>query len=285
MASPQLENGFLRLSNELAEALARTPLSGSELRIILTISRECYGRNGGRKVAPLSYGRIAAATGLALRTVQREVGGLLKDHVLVREANRRGNTYGLQKNYELWLTGGVGQLTDDQLTDAQGTEGESVNQPTKLSVNRPTHKKKEEKEKKVRAEKQPADPRFKRIVEHYCQSYEQKHGEKADFGGRDGKTLSEFLQGQPELSVEAICARMDNAFQSTSGYPLDRKFRLYEFLPQHAKYADGPRHRKSSSQSDWKGNGQGETAQTPLLVGRSRPTSEGEAILKRFGVH
>jgi phage replication O-like protein O len=133
-----LENGYLRLSNELAQALARTPLNGSQFRIILTVARECYGRNGGRKMAPLSYGMIAAATGLGLRTVQREVGRLLKANVLGRDANGRRSTYGLQKNYELWATRGVGQLTDDQSTDAKLTEGESVNQPTKHSVNWPT---------------------------------------------------------------------------------------------------------------------------------------------------
>jgi phage replication O-like protein O len=103
MASPQLENGYLRLSNELAEAFARTPLSGSEFRIVLVVYRECYGRNGGQKLAPLTLWRLAKLTSLNLRTVQRETRRLMAAGILVGQ-NGVGQDclYGPGKDYEAW---------------------------------------------------------------------------------------------------------------------------------------------------------------------------------------
>ncbi len=103
MAAPQLENGFLRLSNELAEALARVPISGSQFRIVLVVMRECYGVNGGRKLAPLSIERIARATGLGLRMARRELRRLIETRVIVRDGTPGQRcSYGLQKDFEQW---------------------------------------------------------------------------------------------------------------------------------------------------------------------------------------
>lgn len=280
MASPQTENGYLRLANELAEALMKAPLNGSQWRVVMGVIRESYGWD--RKLAPLSLRRLAAMTGMDRRNVRREIATLVTAGVIVRQdQDGEGTMLGMGKDYESWkLDRGRGLIHP---LGSTGDRGRGRTGDQKGGVNSPPNKEKKERLKKVRAEKQPADPRFKRIVEHYCQLYEKEHKEKADFESRDGKALREFLQRHSELSVEAICARMDNAFQSTSGYPLDQKFRLYEFLPQHAKYTDGPRHRKSSGQSDGKSNGQGELE--TLAVGRSRPTPEGEAKLKKYGVH
>ena len=155
MANPQLENGYLRLSNELAEALARARLNGAQFRIVLTIARECYGRNGGRKVAALSLMKMANRTGLDCRNVQREVNRLLRAGLLTRQPNGGRNLYGIQKDYERWQlpsprklggsAGGDGQFADGQLTNGQVTKEGTVNSPSKGTVNSPTHNKKKEK--------------------------------------------------------------------------------------------------------------------------------------------
>ena len=62
MASPQLENGYARVANEIMEALAVTPLSGIEIRIILVVMRETYGRPKSPKSAALSLGYLAKQT-------------------------------------------------------------------------------------------------------------------------------------------------------------------------------------------------------------------------------
>lgn len=103
MANPQLECGFFRLSNELADAPMRATLSGAQWRIVMAVTRECYGRNGGQKVAPLLLRRIAAMTLLDLRRVRREVTTLLKCGLVGRQQpNSSKALYGLCKDYDLW---------------------------------------------------------------------------------------------------------------------------------------------------------------------------------------
>ena len=43
MASPQKENGFTPISNEILEAVAGASLNGTQLRILLLLWRNSYG--------------------------------------------------------------------------------------------------------------------------------------------------------------------------------------------------------------------------------------------------
>ena len=133
MASPQLENGYLRLSNELAEALARTPLSGSQLRIILTIMRECFGRNGGQKLAQISARKVSTMTDLHIRSVRRELSRLFSAGILARSDDPTHRLYGIQKDYQKWdlkswsLRSNVDGGADQSVTpDRSVTPGRSV---------------------------------------------------------------------------------------------------------------------------------------------------------------
>ncbi len=145
MASPQLENGYLRLSNELAEAIMRTPFNGTQFRILFTVARECYGRNGGQKLAPLSLRQIARKTELNLRSVRREVTTLRSAGILVRQGDIGEDCeYGLAKDYESWRLEKLGQKVRGS-TDPQGVNSRTVpgvNRPPLEAVNRPPHRRK-----------------------------------------------------------------------------------------------------------------------------------------------
>jgi phage replication O-like protein O len=142
MASPQLEHGFMRLANELAEVLARAPLNGSQFRILLLLLRECYGRNGGQKKALLSLRKVAAITGLDLRQVRREAHNLITAGMISRQsANGSGTLYGFVKDYDVWTFGkkrfrGGGEFTPG----GQFTLG--VNQPPQEGVSSPPQRRK-----------------------------------------------------------------------------------------------------------------------------------------------
>jgi len=238
MASPQLGNGFSRIANELLEAIMSYPFGGSQLRILLAVGRECYGRNGGRKLAPLSYGQIATATGLNLRTVQREVTRLLEGDVLVRQSRGVDRLYGLQKNYDRWKVREIGHSADGQSADGDLTVEESVNQPTEESVNQPTHKKKEEIKKISRAEKQHADPRYGPSKNSYLTLSEQA-GVKPVFDASDGKGLKILLEQHPNESADEILQWLRNAFNSERGL-LEVGFRFRQFVQFHTQYQLGP---------------------------------------------
>ena len=104
MASPQKENGYTSIANELLEQLYRRRFSASQLKILLLVIRFTYGFN--RKTATLSNTFIAAGTGMHEITVSKEVGTLLRDNVLKlykKPSFHNSRIIGINKDYESWL--------------------------------------------------------------------------------------------------------------------------------------------------------------------------------------
>lgn len=95
-ASPQLEDGYTRIANELLEALAALQCPASVLRIALAVIRETYGYN--RKTAPVSREHIADLIGWGGTRVKQAIAEAVAWGVLVRQ----GRELGLQKDYSLW---------------------------------------------------------------------------------------------------------------------------------------------------------------------------------------
>lgn len=103
MASPQKENGYTSIANELLEQIYRRRFSASQLKILLLVIRFTYGFN--RKTATLSNTFIAAGTGMHEITVSKEVGTLLRDNVLKlykKPSFHNSRVIGINKDYESW---------------------------------------------------------------------------------------------------------------------------------------------------------------------------------------
>lgn len=103
MASPQKENGYTSIANELLEQLYRRRFSASQLKILLLVIRFTYGFN--RKTATLSNTFIAAGTGMHEITVSKEVGTLLRDNVLKlykKPSFHNSRVIGINKDYDGW---------------------------------------------------------------------------------------------------------------------------------------------------------------------------------------
>lgn len=106
MASPQLENGYIRISSEFADILAKTDLSGSELRIILAVMRKTWGWH--KKKDRISLSQLAKMTLLEPRQTRRVLAGLVQRGVIIRESDRDKNVpsniniLGINKDYETW---------------------------------------------------------------------------------------------------------------------------------------------------------------------------------------
>ena len=104
MASPQKENGYTSIANELLEQIYRRRFSASQLKILLLVIRFTYGFN--RKTATLSNTFISAGTGMHEITVSKEVGTLLRDNVLKlykKPSFHNSRIIGINKDYESWL--------------------------------------------------------------------------------------------------------------------------------------------------------------------------------------
>jgi len=100
MASPQLENGHTRISNELIEELSKLQLSGNQWRIIWVILRKTYGYN--KKMDRISYTQFAEMTGIPRKNIPRELNTLIDKKVVLKTEDTYIRTYGINKDYSKW---------------------------------------------------------------------------------------------------------------------------------------------------------------------------------------
>ena len=100
MASPQVENGYTRLANELLEALCRARLGGREMRVVLAVARLTYGY--GEKEAKISLRRLSQLTGIPKEDVCKTLRRLAKKKVVSVRKEKGRLRMGIQKDYEKW---------------------------------------------------------------------------------------------------------------------------------------------------------------------------------------
>jgi phage replication O-like protein O len=101
IGNPQLEKGYTRIANELLQVLCFSKFSSAELRIILLLIRQTYGWR--RKKTFLTANQISHACLISLRHTKRVVSKLIKENVLIREKDEKGNfLIGLNKRYLQW---------------------------------------------------------------------------------------------------------------------------------------------------------------------------------------
>ncbi|MCR5707936.1 MAG: replication protein [Ruminococcus sp.] len=102
MANPRIENGYVRIANELLEAICQLDVSGSEMRILLYIIRRTYGFNKDYAEIPLS--EISAAVGMRREHIQKMLKRLSTKNIIDLRTNggTKPQTISIVKNYERW---------------------------------------------------------------------------------------------------------------------------------------------------------------------------------------
>ena len=99
MASPQKENGYVTIANELAERFSLAGMNGSEYRILWVVLRKTYGFN--KKQDYISLSQFQKSTGMGRKQVVETVRSLVGKRVLLKGKS----IYGLNKDYETWVVG------------------------------------------------------------------------------------------------------------------------------------------------------------------------------------
>lgn len=97
---PQLEDGYLKIANELFDALIKFKLPGNELRIALFVIRKTYGYN--KKSDWISNSQFVAGTGIHKSTVCRIINTLISKKIVSKDANTKHPKYRFNKNYWQW---------------------------------------------------------------------------------------------------------------------------------------------------------------------------------------
>lgn len=106
MASPQKENGYTPIANEIMEALIKYPLPGSQMQCLLLILRKLYGYN--KKHDAISYSQFEKYTNMKRRHVDRAIKELICKNVIsvkkgiTKLGNRTTTTYCFNKDYDTW---------------------------------------------------------------------------------------------------------------------------------------------------------------------------------------
>lgn len=100
MASPQIENGYTRIANELLEGLARQNLSPYESRVLFAVLRKTYGYN--KKVDKISLSQLDDITKIGRVAVSKSIKKLEEKHVLLVDRGARIPSLSLNKNYDEW---------------------------------------------------------------------------------------------------------------------------------------------------------------------------------------
>lgn len=136
MASPQAEDGYTKIANELLEAFSRLGASGSAWRVFMVVLRKTYGYH--KKEDRISLTQFEKMSGLTRVSVCRGLNELIELRVITAKKDGYINTYQVQKDYSLW--GSIKPVTSNK-NDTKS----SIKPVTKTSNKNDTYKRKKEK--------------------------------------------------------------------------------------------------------------------------------------------
>ena len=102
MASPQKENGYTPIANDIMDALIAYRIPGEQMKCLLFILRKTYGFNKKRDAISLS--QFVDATGLKKPNVVRSLSALLSKMIIgvIKSDNGMGHIYEFIKDYDKW---------------------------------------------------------------------------------------------------------------------------------------------------------------------------------------
>jgi phage replication O-like protein O len=140
--SPQLENGYTRISNEIIEKVAAADFNGTAYKIIMVIWRNTYGYN--RKSHKISEGFMSKSTGISKRYISKELNKLIDNNVITvykESTYTEAKELGFNKNIDEWRTK-VPQVNNSSIPTTEGsninktdTVEQSFNSGTKVQHN------------------------------------------------------------------------------------------------------------------------------------------------------
>lgn len=173
MTSPQLEDGYTRIANELLDAIIRAPLSKREMKVVFAVIRKTYGF--GKKEDDLGLAQLAKMTGLHKPDVSNTVSDLVSKRVLNRQPGKRRHVIGVNKTWTEWDGVSKTLTVSESLTVSKILTERLVNHsPPPLVIHQPS---KENQQKKLSKEK--ADARFDRWFSAYPNKKARGAAEKA----------------------------------------------------------------------------------------------------------
>lgn len=100
MASPQLENGYSKIANEILDAFASNRIPGEQMQCLMVIIRRTYGFH--LKDSEISITEFRSATGINKPNICRAVDCLIQKNIIIKKDNGKKATYRFNKYYNTW---------------------------------------------------------------------------------------------------------------------------------------------------------------------------------------
>lgn len=128
MVNPQVENGYVRIANEIIDRLVGLNIPGLELRAILFVLRKTYGYN--QKDDSISYSQVAKALKTKRSRAYLTVKSLISRNILgvYQEVDSLTNRLYFKKDYSKWK---VKKVSTNRETVSQAVDrGVSTNRET-----------------------------------------------------------------------------------------------------------------------------------------------------------
>ena len=130
--SPQLENGYTRIANDLLDAMVAAGLTARQWAVSMAIVRKTYGFN--KKQDDIGLGQLAAMTGIDKAHLSRTVRELADLKILTRTVGTHGHNLGINKNFGQW------GLPKEQPVAESATRCQKSNPPVAESATPPVAK-------------------------------------------------------------------------------------------------------------------------------------------------
>lgn len=218
MASPQLEEGYTRIANELFDSIISFDFGKIEQKIVFYIIRRTYGYQ--EKTARIKQSEISKATNLGKANISKTLDLLIKRKVLFYETGS-GNL-GLNKNYEEWEKvvktttfkheKEAPEVVKTTTKSCQNNNPELLKQQQKVVKTTTTYKvlkkKENSKRKKKNISKTAASQKTDALVpvqtklwEIFKQIYEKETGQPLDPQVKDFKILHDLSKEHGEEAV------------------------------------------------------------------------------------
>jgi phage replication O-like protein O len=96
-ASPQLEDGYTKIANEILDNLMKLHLSPNQWLVLLCVIRKTYGFN--KKVDYIANKQIVESTGLCKAVISRALKDMEERNIILREIKNTG----FNKDWSQWL--------------------------------------------------------------------------------------------------------------------------------------------------------------------------------------
>ena len=184
MASPQLENGYTPIANELLEAILRTDLSARELKVLLAVARETYGWS--RKAKTVTGYKVARMTGMQRTQAARALAALKQRNVL----SNGSEGIGLQKDYQAWVPRRGSKLDRVQIRPGSNSDPTIGSESDPILGSKSDPPIKQESKKARNPEATASGGAGREAVQLYCDAFRARYGRNPVVTNKSAAVLS-----------------------------------------------------------------------------------------------